>query len=126
MDTADPRGFKERIFGISLHICDLNRPTLKHRASDEGTATHFDWMILHESLDLARVAKICDLPINAALLTIDRSHVRVAQSDRRLDERIEYSLQIEGGAADDLEHIGGGGLLLLRARGNRRCPGAVL
>ena len=26
--------------------------------------------------------------------------------------RIEHGLKIEGGAADDLEHIGGGGLLL--------------
>ena len=31
-----------------------------------------------------------------------------------LDQRIEHSLQIEGRAADDLEHVGGGGLLLQR------------
>jgi hypothetical protein len=29
-----------------------------------------------------------------------------------MDERIEHGLQIEGRAADDLEHVGGGGLLL--------------
>ena len=38
----------------------------------------------------------------------------VAQASRRLDQRIEHGLQIEGRAADDLEHIGGGGLLLQR------------
>ena len=30
------------------------------------------------------------------------------------DERIEHDLQIEGRAADDLENVGGGGLLLQR------------
>ena len=38
--------------------------------------------------------------------------VRVAQACRRFGQRIQHRLQIEGRAADDLEHIGGGGLLL--------------
>src|SRR5215471_16089094 len=38
----------------------------------------------------------------------------VAKSNGRLDQRIEHRLQVEGRAADDLEHIGGGGLLLQR------------
>ena len=29
-----------------------------------------------------------------------------------IDQRVEHGLQIEGRAADDLEHVGGGGLLL--------------
>ena len=45
---------------------------------------------------------------------MNRRHVRLAQSRRRLDQRIEHRLQIEGRAADDLEHVGGGGLLLQR------------
>src|SRR5262249_22955115 len=40
--------------------------------------------------------------------------IRLAQARHRLDQRIEHGLQIEGGAADDLEHVGGGGLLLQR------------
>ena len=36
------------------------------------------------------------------------SHSRAADCD----ECIEHRLQIEGRAADDLEHVGGGGLLL--------------
>src|SRR5262249_32070224 len=44
----------------------------------------------------------------------DTSHIRLAQSCGRIDQRIEHGLQIEGRAADDLEHIGGGGLLLER------------
>ena len=40
--------------------------------------------------------------------------VGLAKPRRRLDQRIEHRLQIEGRAADDLEHVGGGGLLLQR------------
>ena len=36
------------------------------------------------------------------------SHSRAAD----FDQRVEHRLQIEGRAADDLEHVGGGGLLL--------------
>src|SRR5262249_23560396 len=38
--------------------------------------------------------------------------VRVAQLRRALDQRFQQRLQIEGRAADDLEHVGGGRLLL--------------
>ena len=38
------------------------------------------------------------------------SHNRAAD----FDQRVEHGLQIEGRAADDLEHVGGGGLLLQR------------
>ena len=44
----------------------------------------------------------------------DHRHIGLAQSGCRLDQRIEYGLQIEGRAADHLEHVGGGGLLLQR------------
>ena len=38
----------------------------------------------------------------------------IAQPRRRLHQRIEHSLQVEGRTADDLQHICGGGLLLQR------------
>ena len=38
--------------------------------------------------------------------------LRLAQPRRRFDQRIEHGLQIERRAADHLEHVGGGGLLL--------------
>src|SRR5439155_20541970 len=38
----------------------------------------------------------------------------IAQSCCRFDESVEHHLQIESRAADDLEHVGGRGLLLQR------------
>ena len=49
-----------------------------------------------------------------ALAQEDDGVVSVAQARRRLDEGVEHRLQIECRAADHLEHIGGGGLLLQR------------
>src|SRR5262249_37978052 len=46
--------------------------------------------------------------------TQDQRLVRLAQPRCRLDERLEHRLQIEGRAADDLEYVRGGGLLLQR------------
>src|SRR5262249_1462744 len=44
----------------------------------------------------------------------NRGVVCIAQPRGALDEGVQYLLQIECRAADDLEHIGGGGLLLQR------------
>ena len=41
-------------------------------------------------------------------------HIGLAQVCGRLDQRVEDALEIEGRAADDLEHVGGGSLLLQR------------
>src|SRR5262249_4786610 len=42
--------------------------------------------------------------------------IRLAQAGSRFHQRIKRGLQVEGRAADDLEHLGGGGLLLSRLR----------
>src|SRR5262245_48225281 len=51
---------------------------------------------------------------HAILLARDRRLVGVAKSRRRFDQRLQHGLQVEGRAADDLEHVGRGGLLLKR------------
>ena len=51
---------------------------------------------------------------DAVALTRDGADIGVAQSRRRLDERIEHRLQVEGRAADDLQHLGRRRLLLQR------------
>ena len=48
------------------------------------------------------------------LLPGDRGLVGVAQPGGRFDERLQHGLEVEGRAADDLEHVGGRGLLLQR------------
>ena len=40
--------------------------------------------------------------------------ISITKPDGRFAQRVEHDLQIEGRAADHLEHVGGGGLLLQR------------
>ena len=55
-----------------------------------------------------------DVVEDRAGLPGNRGHVRFAKPSRRFHQRIEHRLEIEGRAADDLEDVGGRGLLLQR------------
>src|SRR5207342_1838747 len=62
----------------------------------------------------SRVSMGCFEVEGFALRSAYRHRVRLAQLGGRPDEGIEHRLEVEGRAADDLEHVGGGGLLLER------------
>src|SRR5262249_49788981 len=51
---------------------------------------------------------------SGAVRTPNGRVVGAAQLPRGLDQRFQHRLQIEGGAAEDLEHVGGGRLVLQR------------
>src|SRR5262249_56637086 len=53
-------------------------------------------------------------PVASSFLAGDESLVRIAETSGGPDQRIEHALKIEGRSADDLEHVGGRGLLLQR------------
>ena len=62
-----------------------------------------------------RVAIACRDDGKTVPSDVDGSAMSASQSRAaELDQRIEHRLQIEGRAADHLEHVGGGGLLLQR------------
>ena len=52
--------------------------------------------------------------IHCSVARLIDADVRLAQPRRRFDQRVEHGLQVEGRAADDLENVGGRGLLLQR------------
>ena len=66
----------------------------------------------HERVELRRHPVGGGVLIGRSLLPHDGRHVRLAKAGCRFNEHIEHSLKVEGRAADDLEHIGGDGLLL--------------
>ena len=56
-------------------------------------------------------------PVKKIALALEHpGMVRTAQPRRRFAHCIKHALQIEFRAADDLEHVSGGGLLLPRLR----------
>ena len=42
----------------------------------------------------------------------DRAPAAAREPHRRVDQRLQHAVEIEHRAADDLQHVGGGGLLL--------------
>src|SRR5262249_18786717 len=69
---------------------------------------------LHVLLMCWRIAVRAQMFENLSRWSRDGGHIRLAQARRGFHQRIEHRLQVEGGAADDLEHVGGRGLLLQR------------
>jgi len=71
-------------------------------------------MLLCIFFELAGKAEIRRDPVKPGIVAqIDECLVGRAQVGRGFDQRVENALQVEGRAADDLEQVGGGGLLLI-------------
>ena len=64
-------------------------------------------------------AKAGDQPQHVSVRLNDQAQISRAKPRRQFGQRIEHRLQIERRAADDLEHVGGGGLLLQAIRAAR-------
>src|SRR5262249_42471840 len=103
------------VFRIGLRIKNLNSRTLKQCSTGHAAAPRLEWYALHLILQLGGPAEV-GLRLKEPLIVRTRnvSDVGLAKSDRRFDQRVEHGLQIESRPADDLEHIGGGGMLLQR------------
>src|SRR5262249_60777108 len=111
---ADVLHRDHRVFRIGQYVGDVNRPAFEHRSADERAAAQLDRMMLHMLVESRRIIIRSNVLITRTLLTGDCRHVRLAKLGGRFDQGIEYDLEIECRAANDLEHVGGGSLLLQR------------
>src|SRR5262249_61615017 len=84
------------------------------RPPAERSAAGFNDLLLIVLVESGGEAEVRSDPITRAFLTVYECFLGVAQSGRRLDQGVKYRLQIEGRAADNLEYVGGSGLLLQR------------
>src|SRR6516225_8806088 len=92
----------------------MNGLALEYEPAGHRTAIRPERMLFHVLLLLRGEAVARDMMVGAVLGEPDGSPIRAAKACRRLGERVEHRLQIKGRAADDLEHVGGGSLLLQR------------
>src|SRR5262245_50183705 len=101
------------VFRVSRCIGNMNGASLKQHAADRAPPASFPGSSFHEVLEGRRIP-VCRLSAEkpVAFRATKISHVRLTQPRSRLKQGVEYDLQIEGRAADDLEHVCGGGLLL--------------
>src|SRR5262249_40663700 len=92
----------------------MNNLAFTHHTAQHRPPSTSHRMIAEVLLEFRRKPIACDTWIGFVLRPVDRCAVCITQSRSRLDQGIQYRLKIESGAADDLKHIGGGGLLLER------------
>src|SRR5262245_4957669 len=94
----------------------MNDFAVKQSSPHNRASADFSRVTRYELGELTRDS-VARLEIVGCAFRSAQDHgVGLAQPRRRLDERIEDCLQIEGRVADDLEHVSGGGLLLQRFR----------
>jgi hypothetical protein len=102
------------IFRIGQHVRNLDGPPFQHCSPKHRPAVGHDRMLAHIRAIFARHSPARDIRKRVALRTVESCGIGVAEQRGRLHQRIEHRLQIEGRAADHLERVGGGGLLLQR------------
>ncbi len=115
VEAAELARFDQTVVRVGLRIEDMDRRLFLQRAADGATAPGPDRRALHQFHQRGRHA-VVRLHAKEAIVgrARDVSHVGLAQPHRRFDQRVEHRFEIEGRAADDFQHVGGGGLLLQR------------
>jgi hypothetical protein len=113
-EMTKPHSFRQSVFRISVNIGDVNDPGLESSSPRQRSSSDRNWMLFEILFEFARVAVIGGKTIDLAIAQEKKGAICLAQPGPRFDQRVEHNLEIKGRAADDLEHVGGGGLLLQR------------
>ena len=102
------------VFGIGLDVGDLNRPPFETGARRYAVPPERNRIPIDLVLVLRSGVEGGDRPQDLTVEAEDVGPFGFTQSYRTLRHAVEHRLQVEGRAADHLEHVGGGGLLLQR------------
>src|SRR5215813_7551367 len=105
--------FDQGEFRIGYNIDDLNRLALKQNSASYRPPTRLHWQSFYDTVAGREPVRRYNMEVST-FLTSDRGHIRFTKSGGRRDQRFEHHNKIEGGAADDLEHVCGSSLLLQR------------
>src|SRR5262249_6315934 len=110
-DIQDPGRF---VLGIGLAILDVNWTPFEQDPASTGVTPGPEGEVPHRLFVPRRLAEICSNCVHVTVWAYYARCFGIAQATRRLYKRIEYGLQIESRAADDLEHVRRRRLLLQR------------
>src|SRR5262249_25925783 len=113
---SSPGNLGNRLIGIFRSdvgdVCDL--PGVSDTVEDTGRATRRNRIALAISGPRLRCIVQRDVPEYIAFVEQQVAEAGLADANGVLKHSLEHWLQFAGRAADDLEHVGGGGLLLQR------------
>ncbi len=108
------RTFRQLVVGVFEDIGNVRDGPGENSASGYRAGTRGYRMIAHVLRKILWPTQLHLEPEGLAIAQMDVAPGRVAQIEHRLDQDGKNRLQIERRAADDLQHVGGGGLLLQR------------
>src|SRR6185369_17644621 len=95
-------------------IQDVNGPAFKHHPAYDRSTVGLERRGSH-ALPMSRLeAVVGEVMVEAIPRDPDGGALGTTEPRRRTDERVQHSLQVESGAADDFQDIGGRRLLLQR------------
>ena len=103
-------------FGIGENIRDMDECALQDGATTHRAALDLQAQSLHVFEKIRGKSVLRNVFNGIASQERNVAFFRAAKARRRLDQRIEHTLQVKGRAADDLEYISSCGLLLKNSR----------
>src|SRR5262249_38093212 len=92
----------------------MDHPTFQQGPSSRRPASPLDGQSPDIFDELARIPVSLREKEDPIFLPSYHSEVGATKAASRFNERLQHRLEVESGAADDLEYVGGGGLLLQR------------
>src|SRR5262245_32076810 len=112
--AAQPLGLCPGVVRVGQDIGDMDHPPFQQGPSRRRPATPLDGQSPEIFDELGRVPVSLREEEHPVFLPSYHSEVGVTKAASRFNERLQHRLEIESRAADDFEHIGGGGLPLQR------------
>ena len=100
------------VIRIGQHVGNMHDFAFEQSATVHGAAFRLDRQIPDHFEELGRETVGLGAIEHAVFLARDRPLVGLAKPRRGLDQRLQHGREVERRAADDLEHVGGRGLLL--------------
>src|SRR6516164_5028157 len=104
-NAAQPSGIHEGVFWIILDVQNMDRLPFEQDAPVRRASLWLDGNIpdvIHEfvgeTIGFCTIENAADFPGNSGL-------VGIAKAGRRLDQGLQYRLQVESRAADSLEYV---------------------
>src|SRR4029077_13748621 len=98
--------------GVGLDIVNVDDLALEQGASGHVAAFRRYRQIFDRFHELGRETVRLGTKEHSIFLSGDGGTVCITEAGGRFDQRVQHRLKIEGRAADHLEDVGGGGLLL--------------
>ena len=112
--SAEAVSLGKIVLRIGQNVRNVDDPAFERGTANERVATRRQGILLEEILVFARETAAGRETITSLPRAEKSGLVDAAQPRRRRKQRLQDRAQIECRAANDLEHVGGGGLLLAR------------